>query len=528
MNEKEIVSDFLARWWDIKSRFDFKNPRLSTKEIFLFRVDLHKEIEDNPYSLAILRSYYRSNPIDFIEHWCLTYDPKRGLGMTPMVLFPKQEEFVHWLQDRITNKESGLVEKCREVGMSWLSLDFAIWAFIFTKDFKAGFGSRKADLVDKLGDVDSIFEKMRMVLAHIPKELLPLGFSLKKDTPYMQIRNPENGNSITGEGGENIGRGGRNSIYFKDESAFYEQPDKIEASLSENTDVQIDISTPNGVGNPFYKKRMSGEIPIFTFRWTDDPRKDQKWYDERVRKLGSLIVAREIDISYEASIDNITIPHKWVMSAVNLELEIKPNTPKIGGFDVAGGGVDKNALSIRQDSTVQSIEQWNDSDSVSATYEMITRANQNDIEAVYYDDIGVGDGAKGTLNQQSQSFEHIGISASSSPSDTMFEFEDKSCKEKFLNLRAEMWWKLRRRFEKTFDYLDKGIDYPHSELISIPNDPQLIKELCTPLYFFKDNGKIKIESKREMRARGVASPNMADAVIMSFGDDFNNGFLEWI
>jgi len=31
-----------------------------------------------------------------------------------------------------------------------------------------------------------------------------------------------------------------------------------------------------------------------------------------------------------------------------------------------------------------------------------------------------------------------------------------------------------------------------------------------------------------MRARGVASPNMADAVIMSFGDDFNNGFLEWI
>jgi phage terminase large subunit len=71
------------------------------------------------------------------------------------------------------------------------------------------------------------------------------GFNPESDKhmSYMRIVNPENGATITGEAGDNIGRGGRKTIYFKDESAHYERPDKIEASLSENTRVQMDISS---------------------------------------------------------------------------------------------------------------------------------------------------------------------------------------------------------------------------------------------------------------------------------------------
>ena len=109
------------------------------------------------------------------------------------------------------------------------------------------------------------------------------------------------GTIIKGEAGDNIGRGGRSSIYFKDESAFYERPDKIEAALSQNSDVKIDVSTPNGTGNPFYRKRHGGQIPVFTFHWRQDPRKDQAWYDNQKRILDPVILAQEVDIDYTSS-----------------------------------------------------------------------------------------------------------------------------------------------------------------------------------------------------------------------------------
>lgn len=62
----------------------------------------------------------------------------------------------------------------------------------------------------------------------------------------FEVCNPENGAVIVGEAGDNIGRGNRTSIYFKDESAFYEHPDTIDAALSQTSNCKIDISTPNG------------------------------------------------------------------------------------------------------------------------------------------------------------------------------------------------------------------------------------------------------------------------------------------
>jgi phage terminase large subunit len=191
----------------------------------------------------------------------------------------------------------------------------------------------------------------------------------------------------------------------------------------------------------------------------------------------------------------------------------------IAGFDVAGGGIDKNAYPLRHDSTISKIIQWNDADSVSATHEAVRLGTEDEIETLYLDPIGVGDGAVGTLRQNEPPFEWYGVDSRHRPSDDFFENEDKLCSEKFLNKRAELWWKMRRRFERTYEYVTKGVQHKHEEMISIPNDPQLITELSTPLYFYRDNGKLKIESKEDMRKRGVASPNMADAVVMCFADE---------
>ena len=81
-----------------------------------------------------------------------------------------------------------------------------------------GWGSRKKELVDKIGDPSSIFEKIRIILRSLPVEFLPAGFDFDENVKLMSIVNPETGATITGECGDNIGRGGRTLAYFEDEA----------------------------------------------------------------------------------------------------------------------------------------------------------------------------------------------------------------------------------------------------------------------------------------------------------------------
>lgn len=175
----------------------------------------------NPELLRAAKIYYAAHPIEFIEHWCVTYDPRNAgsdkPSRMPFILFPKQKEMVTYLCQLINAQENGLVEKSRDMGATWVCCAFSVWLFLFKDGAAVGWGSRKEQLVDKLGDPDSIFEKMRMIFRGIPPVFLPKGFS-EKSMSYMKVINPENDATVTGESGDNIGRGGRSLIYFKDEA----------------------------------------------------------------------------------------------------------------------------------------------------------------------------------------------------------------------------------------------------------------------------------------------------------------------
>ena len=177
----------------------------------------------------------------------------------PLCLFPRQEDLVLFLHAMLKGQENGLIEKARDMGATWVSCAFSVWLWIYWPGASVGWGSRKEQLVDKIGDPDSIFEKMRMIIQCLPPLFLPAGFRVNDHMTYMKIINPENGATITGEAGDNIGRGGRKLIYFKDESAHYERPEKIEAALADNTRTQIDISSVNGLGNVFHRRRENGK-----------------------------------------------------------------------------------------------------------------------------------------------------------------------------------------------------------------------------------------------------------------------------
>jgi hypothetical protein len=501
----------------------------------------------HPRRIAGTRKYYATHPVDFISDWAMTYDPRRSPSTLPFLLFPRQVEYIEWLHRHYLEREDGLAEKTRDMGLTWLNVAFAVWAWTFHTGVKASFGSRKESLVDKLGDPDSILEKVRFLVDHFPAEMRPVGFDSKIHAGYLKILNPENGSAITGEAGDQIGRGGRSTIYFLDEAAFIERPDRVDAALSENSDVKIHVSTPNGSGNPFYRKRFGGIWDVFTFHWRDDPRKDEAWYADRVRKLDPTTRAQEIDIDYHASLERVIIPGKWVRAAVDVA-SLVDEWPEfgggVGGLDVGGGGDGRSVYIARFGPFVDPPVNWGGGNTTVTAALAVEAMQDSGVDFLNFDVVGVGVGVASTLleltkwplldddgnqyeDEQGRKYWHYvrtnGINVGDPATPTLWP-DGKRGYQKFANLKAEVWWLMRERFLRTYEHVmwlkgdeEVGQEHDLSDLIIIPSSATvLISQLSIPTWDPTSTGKIKIESKESLRLRGVPSPDDAEALTLTF------------
>lgn len=505
--------------------------------------DYREIITDREARLAAIRSdpkllmaslvHYRKNPCDFIDDWLWTYDPRRtdGPASMPFILWPRQREYIAWLEERLATKTGGLVEKSRDMGVTYLNLAFTLWLWLFFPGTKVSFGSRKEALVDRIGDPDSIFEKARMMLRLLPEEFLPRGYSEATDATFAKIVNRQNGATITGEAGDNIGRGGRSRLYMVDESAFVERPERVDAALSQNTDVRIDVSTPNGNGNPFYRKRMSGKIPVFTFHWRDDPRKDDAWYERMKRELDPVIVASEIDIDYNASTEDVCIPASFVQAAIGLasneklpeefRARLSDGSCRVG-LDVADEGGDLNTTVGAKGVRVFHLDGWKEGTTTQTTRKANDQAREMQAEVVRYDKVGVGAGVKGEyaeLKAKGNAVPFEAVNTGDSPPQGRCEDTGKLNGDRYLNLRAWLWWSMRRRFIRTYEHVNGIREYEPDQLIALPTQAEcprvmdLVAELSRPKAFFSETGKIQIEPKKKMSG---ASPNYADGLMLCF------------
>lgn len=515
--------------------------------LFVWRMKRLEQFKRDPISLAAAKAYYAmpEHAAEFCMHWMDTYDPRLPvLKWQPFVLFEKQAEFFNFLMSCYQDKESGLVEKARDMGATWVCCAFSVWAWLFVKDVAIGWGSRKQELVDKLGDNSSIFEKLRQLIARIPPVFMPKGFDRSKHATFMKCLNPENGSTITGEIGDNIGRGGRTTMYFKDESAHYEHPEAIQAALDDNTDVQIDISSVNGLGNVFHNKRESGvEWPetkpgftrVFVFDWSDHPNKTKEWYVARRSKAereGLLhLFAQEVERNYSAAIQNTIIPMEWIIAARDAHLKI-PNMrggPKHGGFDIAdnSGTGDTNALSEIDGVVLDYSEEWGARDPGVSARLAIAHFRKFPNAIVYYDNISYGSNVKSEINRLRIDEkimdlpQFIGWNAGAkvnAPYDRVIPDDEESPMNKdfFGNFKAQAWWALRTRFLYTWQYITQGIVRPPDKLISLNTRNPLIrkleKELAQPT--MTHNGKMQMIIDKQ--PEGTKSPNLADAAVMGY------------
>lgn len=478
----------------IPEKFDWKKPDYAL--VWQDRMRRIKKLRQEPALLGPLKQYYSDNPAAFISDWLTTYDPRNAeIGVethVPFLLFPKQQEYIEWLTKRWLGRSDGLVEKSRDMGVSWLCVAFAVWMWSFKPGTVIGFGSRKESYVDELGNPASLFWKIRETIKLLPVEFRPTGYVENKHAPILRVLNPENGSAIIGEAGDNIGRGNRTSIYFVDESAFIDRQEAMRAALSQTSNTKIHVSTPNGSGNAFYRDRMSGRVPVFTFSWEQDPRKDMDWYERQKATLDPVIIAQEIDRNYTASVSNSWVPGDIVTAAMMRgPADVEAVGPLQMGIDVARFGDDKTVFTFRRGRVVYPqivLAKLDTVDVYGRAKDEINARGIGKVQQIAVDDIGVGGGVTDMLKRD---FGRKVVAVNSG-----IRLSDGQN----YNLRARIWRDMRT-------YIENGC--------SLPNDPELQTDLTALQYTYR-GGELLIEPKDDAKKRGMKSPDRADSLALTF------------
>lgn len=510
-------------------------------------------LEGNKKLVRGAKRFYASNLDKFILHWVDTYDPRnvaRGLPpVMPLILFPRQVALVQFILSCIKAEQNGLIEKSRDMGATWVACALSVGMWLFWPGTAIGWGSRKQELVDRLGDPNSIFEKIRIIVSRIPELFLPESFVPGDHSNFMRLLNPGNGSTVVGETGDNIGRGGRTLVYFKDESAHYARPELIEAALMDNTRCQIDISSVNGVGTVFQRKRdngvewepgdpiAKGKTNVFVLDWQDHPAKTQAWYDERRGRAeaeGLLhLFAQEVDRDPAAAVEGIIIRQEWIRAAIDADkkLGIEVSGPVTAALDVADGGRDTNAQCVRRGIKALFLDEWTERDTAFTARRSIKNLEPYVDEGIInfqYDALGVGAGVKAETNRLKDDnllpaaikiTPWMGSDTVLDPYGYVVPGDKKSARNRdfFQNLKAQAWWQVARAFARTYRAVnDPTYKWKPDELIVIPSNlkhlTKLMKELSQPTTAQSSVMKLLVNKTPE----GTKSPNLGDAFVMCY------------
>lgn len=227
--------------------------------------------------------------------------------------------------------------------------------------------------------------------------------------------------------------------------------------------------------------------------------------------------------------DSVVIKRSWLQAAIDAHKTVKPSSgiwtgPVTVGYDVADSGDDKNATTALGGSVCINLDEWRGGED--ELRESAARVKQTaerlSASQVGYDCIGVGAGTGSHLNSLGWR-KHFKFNAGGKVSDPKRNYADSKIPNElfFANLKAQAWWLTADRFRNTYLAVTKGRQFAADDMISLSSecDPRmldkLIDELSTPKRDFDAAGKVKVESKKDLAKRDVASPNIADSFIIA-------------
>jgi phage terminase large subunit len=150
------------------------------------------------------------------------------------------------------------------------------------------------------------------------------------------------------------------------------------------------------------------------------------------------------------------------------------------------------------------------------------RALEYENAIITYDAIGVGSSCGAKFNELGYFNKHKKFFAGGAvinPDKVIDKCSSLKNKDFYSNVKSQAWWSVAERLKNTYNAVNKGMTFKESEMLFIDSGcshlEQLIEELSTPRKSFDAAGKVMVESKKDLKKRGIKSPNIADAYIMA-------------
>ena len=196
------------------------------------------------------------------------------------------------------------------------------------------------------------------------------------------------------------------------------------------------------------------------------------------------------------------------------------------GFDVADAGEDYCAMVESYGSLNVWADQWKakEDELLKSCSKVWAKARESN-SLIVYDAIGVGATSGAKFNELNTSnkvrIEHQKFFAGGAVAKPDSQYQRSGIKNRdyFANIKAQAWWLIADRFRNTYNAVRNGQSFNDDDMIFIdgnmPHLNQLIDELTSPKQDYDNAGRVKVEGKKDLSKRDIASPNLADAFIMA-------------
>lgn len=286
-------------------------------------------------------------------------------------------------------------------------------------------------------------------------------------------------------------------FYIFDEASAV--PDKIfevrEGGLTDGEPMTFDFGNPTRNTGRFFENMQGRFRHRYIRRYIDsrdvkitNKRLFEQWIDDygidsdfvKVRVLGQFPSAGELQF----------IPSADVQACIGLEVSVQPHDPLVMGVDVARFGSDQSVIYLRQgrDAESRGIHRYRGLDTMQFAARVAEIAGQQQPDTIFIDGGGVGGGVVDRCRQ-------LGLDV------IEINFGSKATQSGYRNMRAQMWGNLR-------DAIRDGI--------RLPDDPDLFSDLTSLEYGYTLRNEIQLESKEDAKKRGLPSPDLADALALTY------------
>lgn len=218
---------------------------------------------------------------------------------------------------------------------------------------------------------------------------------------------------------------------------------------------------------------------------------DKNYYQQIINEYGEDSNEARIEVygEFPADADGQFISPLLVDGAMARDAYDDDLAPVVIGVDPARSGADKTVVAVRRGRDLIDVRRFSGDDTMITVGRIIDLIEEFKPTLVNIDEGGLGFGIVDRLKEQRYKVVK-GVN---------FGWKSKN-PAAWLNKRAEMWGSMKEWLRSA----------------SIPRDRLLKSDLTSPMMKPNSSGAIQLESKKEMKSRGLASPDSADALALTF------------